>query len=277
MLIIKKINNNVALAASDAGEEVVVFGRGIGFHDMPYELSDESLIQRKFFNVPESLQQMMASLPDDVLIAASDISNEAADRLGCKLSPNLPFILADHLQFAVDRDDTEVTAPNPLCHEVAFIYPRELEVGEIGLDIVERRCGKRLAPSEATSIALHIVNAEVDGLGRAKDMDFIMKSTRVLDEVARVVEDQIGQPLDHSSYAFIRFLAHLRFLVRRLCKGSCTQTENSSLFIQAARDFPEAYRCAYAINRVFEKELNQTCTDEEILYLMMHFNRLRSS
>lgn len=55
MLILKKINNNVALAASDDGREVVVFGKGIGFHEMPYELVDESLIQRKFYNVPESL------------------------------------------------------------------------------------------------------------------------------------------------------------------------------------------------------------------------------
>ena len=49
MLILKKINNNVALAASDDGREVVVFGKGIGFHEMPYELADESLIQRKFY------------------------------------------------------------------------------------------------------------------------------------------------------------------------------------------------------------------------------------
>lgn len=47
--------------------------------------------------------------------------------------------------------------------------------------------------------------------------------------------------------------------------------------MQAARAFPEAYQCAYAINRVFEKEFNQSCSDEELLYLMMHINRLRSS
>ncbi|MZJ27504.1 hypothetical protein GT516_06680 [Collinsella sp. BIOML-A4] len=63
MLILKKINNNVALAASDDGREVVVFGKGIGFHEMPYKLADESLIQRKFYNVPESLQDMVGPFP----------------------------------------------------------------------------------------------------------------------------------------------------------------------------------------------------------------------
>lgn len=121
MLILKKINNNVALAASDDGREVVVFGKGIGFHEMPYELADESLIQRKFYNVPESLQDMVGTLPDDVLLAASDIACFASQQLGCKLSGGLPFILADHLQFAVQRDDDQLSAPNPLEHEVAFI------------------------------------------------------------------------------------------------------------------------------------------------------------
>ncbi len=277
MLILKKINNNVALAASDAGDEVVVFGKGVGFHEMPYELTDESLIQRKFYNVPENLQDMMVSLPDDILLAAGDIACDASQQLGCKLSGALPMILADHLQFAVQRDDDQVYAPNPLEHEVAFIYPRELEAGKRGLDIVEKHTGVRLGDNEATSIALHIVNAEIDGMGRAKDMDFVMKSTRVLDEVTHAVEEQIGHPIDTTSFAYIRFLAHLRYLVRRLVKGACQQTENSSLFMQAARDFPEAYQCAYAINRVFEKELNQSCSDEELLYLMMHINRLRSS
>lgn len=142
---------------------------------------------------------------------------------------------------------------------------------------MQKRTGAKLGQNEATSIALHIVNAEVDGMGRAKDMDFIMKSTRVLDEVTHSVEKQLGCSLDTASYSYIRFLAHLRFLVRRLVKGKCAQTENSSLFMQAARDFPEAYQCAYAINRVFEKEFKQSCSDEELLYLMMHINRLRSA
>lgn len=103
MLILKKINNNVALAASDAGEEIVVFGRGVGFPAMPYELKDESVIQRVFASVDEKLLGALQSISDEVLLAASDIVALAGETLDCGLSPNLLVSLADHIQYAVER------------------------------------------------------------------------------------------------------------------------------------------------------------------------------
>lgn len=277
MLILKKINNNVALACSDAGDEIVVFGRGVGFPEMPYELEDESVIQRIFTSVDESVAGVAGSISDDVLLAASDIADLAGKALDGKLSPNLPFMLADHLQFAVERDDQSIVVENPLAHEVAFVYPREHEIGLKGLDIVKERTGVQIPEVEATSIALHIVNAEVDGMGSAQDMDLVMKSTAAIQAITEIVEAQLGITLDRTSYAYVRFVAHLRFLVRRLMKGRMHETENSSLFRQAARDFADAYRCAAAINNYFMKTYNWSCSDEEMLYLMMHINRLRSS
>lgn len=277
MLLLKKINNNVAIAATDKGEEIVVFGKGVGFHEMPFYLEDESCVQRKFYDVPESLYEILNGITDELLLASSDIANLAAQELGCELSPGLPFILADHLQFAVNRNDQDLVAPNPLAHEVESIYPRELAVGKRGVEIVEERTGTRIADPEATSIALHIVNAEVDGAGRAKDMDFIMKTTRLLDVATEIVESTLGIQVDRTSYAYIRFLAHLRFLARRLMRGKAVPTDNLSLFYQASRDFPEAYNCAVQIDEAFTKEFNSNCSEEELLYLMMHVNRLKWS
>ena len=53
MEVYKKINNNVALARDAKGRELVVFGKGIGFASMPYELTDLSRIQRTFYDVNE--------------------------------------------------------------------------------------------------------------------------------------------------------------------------------------------------------------------------------
>lgn len=275
MLILKKINNNVALASTDTGEEVVVFGKGVGFHEMPYELEDESVIQRVFRDVDEKSIDGFEGISDEVLLVASDIVALADKALDCKLAGNLAISLADHLQYAVERAGEGVAIENPLSHEVAFVYPRETELGRRGIEVVRERLGVELPESEVTSIALHLVNAEVDGMGSAQDMDLVMKSTVILERATQIIEGQLGQTLDRTSYAYVRFVAHLRFLIRRLMRGSCKETENSGLFRQAARDFPDAYRCAAGFNEYLKREYNWSCSDEEMLYLMMHVNRLR--
>lgn len=277
MLILKKINNNVALAASDAGEEIVVFGKGVGFPAMPYELEDESVIQRIFVSGGDNSPEALCTVSDEVLLASSDIVDIAKGALECKLAHSLPFVLADHLQFAVERDADGIVLTNPLAHEIAFVYPREQELGMRGLEIVQKHTGVLLPESEATSIALHLVNAELDGMGSSQDMDLVLKSATALEQITQIVESHLGRNLDHTSYAYVRFVAHLRFLIRRLMKDGCKPTENSSLFRQAARDFPEAYQCASAINFYLEKSNHWSCSDEEMLYLMMHINRLKQS
>lgn len=275
MLILKKINNNVALASTDAGEEAVVFGKGVGFHEMPYELEDESVIQRVFRDVDEKSIDGFEGISDEVLLVASDIVALADKALDCKLAGNLVISLADHLQYAVERAGEGVAIENPLSHEVAFVYPRETELGRRGIEVVRERLGVELPESEVTSIALHLVNAEVDGMGSAQDMDLVMKSSVILERATQIIEGQLGQTLDRTSYAYVRFVAHLRFLIRRLMRGSCKESENSGLFRQAARDFPDAYRCAAGFNEYLKREYNWSCSDEEMLYLMMHVNRLR--
>lgn len=275
MLILKKINNNVALASTDTGEEVVVFGKGVGFHEMPYELEDESVIQRVFRDVDEKSIDGFEGISDEVLLVASDIVALADKALDCKLAGNLVISLADHLQYAVERAGEGVAIENPLSHEVAFVYPRETELGHRGVEIVLDRLGVELPESEVTSIALHLVNAEVDGMGSAQDMDLVMKSTVILERATQIIEGQLGRKLDRTSYAYVRFVAHLCFLIRRLMRGSCKETENSGLFRQAARDFPDAYRCAAGVNEYLKRDYNWSCSDEEMLYLMMYVNRLR--
>ena len=277
MLILKKINNNVALASSDAGEEIVVFGKGVGFPEMPYELEDESCIQRVFVSDGGNSPEALSTVSDEVLMAASDIVDLAKEALDCKLAPSLPFVLADHLQFAVERDAEGLVLTNPLEHEIAYVYPRERELGQRGIEVVRTHTGVQLPEAEATSIALHLVNAEIDGMGSSQDMDLVLKSATALEQITQIIESHLGRTLDHASYAYVRFVAHLRFLIRRLMKDSCKPTENSSLFRQAARDFPEAYQCAAAIDNYLKKTNNWSCSDEEMLYLMMHINRLKQS
>ena len=57
-------------------------------------------------------------------------------------------------------------------------------------------------------------------------------------------------------------------------KNQEEHTINSSLFEQASNDFPEVYSCVKKINDYLESEYGWSCSNEELLYLMMHVNRL---
>ncbi len=275
MLILKKINNNVALACSDAGDEVVVFGKGVGFPSMPYELEDLSVIEKTFVSDGGNSPDALTTVSDEVLRAASDINDLARANLGCKMAASLPFLLADHLQFAVERTRDGIEIKNPLAHDVARVYQREHELGVQGLAIVQDYTGVLLPAGEAASIALHLVNSELGTAAPAKNMDELLKTTKILEDIIGVVEAQVGFELDRTCYAYVRFVTHMRYLTRRLMTGTAVQTANLSLFHQAARDFPQTYKIAMAINQYLEHAHNWSCTDEEMLYLMMHLNQMQ--
>lgn len=279
MLVTKKINNNVALALDAHGAEIVVFGRGVGFPSTPYELSDMSKVQRVFRDVSAREAESLANISDEVLLAAADVAELAKMDLGAQLNPNLALTLADHLQFAFSQLKRGADPlPNPLEPEVKLIYPCEYRLGLTALGMIEARCGARLPNSEATSIALHLVAAESIGEEAAGNgLHLAVESTKIIERATRIVEEQLGLTIDRSSFAFARFAAHFRYLVGRLEREGSSSSGNSSLFREAARDFPDVYACARAISGYLQDEYGWTCTSEELLYLMMHINRLASS
>ena len=53
MWIVKNINNSCALGRDTDGQDVVVFGKGIGFRKAPYELTDLSRVSPEKVVLPE--------------------------------------------------------------------------------------------------------------------------------------------------------------------------------------------------------------------------------
>lgn len=275
----KKINNNVALGKDEAGHDVVVFGKGLGFHRMPYDLDDLSGVVRMFKDVGLGQAEMLAGIDDDVLLAASDIADFAHGELDVKLGPNLPLTLADHLQFAIERRKQGAEFANPLANEIASVYPLELSIGRTGVGIFNHRVKyANLPEDEAYNIAMHLVNNEVGGAGDKSSIHLVMESTRLVEGASKIIEATMNVRLSHDSYAYRRFAAHFRYLVARLSDGSPDEKSgNSSLFEEVRKDFPEVYDCVMQIQSYLFKECGWTCSNEELLYLMMHVNRLVAS
>lgn len=269
--IIQQINNNAALALDGAGNEIVVLGKGIGFPPVPYELTDLSKITRSFYDVDPRYMGMIGSLQQPVLLASADVMEQAESNLDCTLNPNLPFTLADHLQFAMERVAKGIDLNTPLAYDVQHLYPLEYELGELALDILQDYTGTRLPNAEAVNVALHLINAEAE----AEGMHDAMRVLRVIGEVDDIVEAQLHITLDKDSYHYSRFTMHLRYLIQRLASGKQVENAGGAMLRTLAREYPEIYLCARQVTRFLDKEYHWECNDEETLYLMLHINRVK--
>ena len=276
MLITKKINNNVAMAQDADGNELVVFGRGIGFRSTPYELEDTSIIQRVFHDVSPELLQTISSLSSEIIGASLDIVKVAEEMLDCKLNPNLYLTLADHLQFAAERVADGLVVENPLAAEIPSVYPAEYELGWRGVRIMADVTGIQLPEPEVYAIALHLVSAEADGGGFAGDIDSVMKVVHLIDDITQLLEQELSIQIDRTSHGYLRFTAHLRYLIKRLSSGDELTSENVELLKSVARDFPRSYVCSMRVVDYFQEQRGWKLTEAEQLYLMIYISRLES-
>ncbi len=272
MKLLRKINNNAAVAQDKRGREMVVLGRGVGFHPMPYELTDLSVVYRTFYDVDPQYYEMLSSLPEEALMAAADIAEQAEIALQAELNPNLPFTLADHIAFAQEREKQGIRLATPLHYDVQHLYPREYELGLQAMETVRLRTGTALPRAEAVNIALHIVNAELEG----SNLSSTLAAVEVLDEVTVLVERELGIALDRESYNYARFAMHIQFLVRRLSSGKVMEQGSGKMLSELSAEYPATYRCAQAVAKEIEQRHGWHCSSDEVLYLMLHIYRVQN-
>lgn len=271
MKLLRKINNNAAVAQDKRGREMVVLGRGVGFHTMPYELTDLSAIYRTFYDVDPKYFDMVSSLPEPVMLASAEIVEQAEIALDCELNPNLPFTLADHIAFALQREQKGIQIALPIAYDVRQLYPRECELGVRALEMVRLRTGSSLPHAESVSIALHIINAELEG----SDFSAMMAAMDVLEDVTALVERTLGVRLDRENYNYARFAMHIQFLVRRLRSGAAVHHNNGRLLDELAAEYPDAYSCARLVANQLEEKHGWHCSEDEVLYLLLHIHRVQ--
>lgn len=272
MEIVKKINNNVALAKDSAGNDLVVFGKGIGFPAMPYTLEDMTKVQRTFYDVGSKYLGMLADTPTEIVLAADDIAAEARDVLDCPLNPNLSFVLADHLNFAVQNVRKGLQIHTPIAYDIEHFYPREYALAIQGCEMLKEVLGVELPESEAVSITLHLINAEAE----VGDFHSAMITTKVIAEISDAVERYFDIKLDKAGFNYSRFATHMRYLVQRMLgAGPQKDSEASAKMVTTlAREYPNVYDCVSGIVKRLGAEYGWRFTQEELLYMMMHVYRV---
>lgn len=277
MRIKKVINNSILCAIDEKGNEMIVTGRGIGFQKKRGEFIDPDVVE-KIYRMEgkaeqKKLRELVEQIPIEHLELTQRLVEEVKGQIKQPLNESLIVTLADHISFAIQRMEQGIAFNNPLSGAIMCYYPTEFHLGQHCLKMIEQEYGIRLNEDEASFIALHIVNAELNtSMSEMHDM------TRLMDGCVRVTEFYYRKKFDRDSLDFNRFTVHLRYLVQRLYQNKplAEGTDESDVMFRELikRNCKEHYECARRIAAYIESNFEKKVSDEEKVYLTIHLKRL---
>jgi beta-glucoside operon transcriptional antiterminator len=271
---IRKYNNNIILA-DDNGLEVIALGKGLGFGVKQGCDVNMSLVEKVF--VPQETTQMhrfkdiLADLPYEYVILASKIVDYGKARLKQPLNQSIVIALADHLNFAVTRLKESIDIQMPLSRDIQHIYPEEFIIGEEALEIITQEIDFQLPQTEAAAIALHFVNAE----SKSSDMQITLKVTTITKEVIAIIEKYFSIVFDENSFAFMRFVTHLRnVILHYLVSDFKDESKDDGLYDLVKERYKKAFSCCEQIAKYFLKTQGWKISHNDLSFLVLHIHRL---
>ncbi|MBR3352069.1 MAG: PRD domain-containing protein [Erysipelotrichaceae bacterium] len=270
MKAIKRLNNNVVICLTAKGKEVIARGKGIGFHEMPYDIPLAD-IERTYYGVDDKYLSVIENIDDEYIELASEIVDYAKRKLDYSLTGNIVFTIADHLQFSVKRFQQGMNVKLPIIYDIQYLYPKEMDVGRQALKLIRERFKQYLPEDEAAMIAMHFINGQM--AEKAADSS---PEEKLVADITEIIEKEFGIEIDKKGFNYSRFVSHLNYLIRRSQNNELIRSENSSIYEKLKQDSPKAYLASEKITGYLLEKIKTTLTDEEKLYLILHINRLCS-
>lgn len=272
MKVIKKINNNVAVCLDNDGHELIAFGKGIGFPKTPYELTDLSKIWRTYYGINPSYLGLLNDIPEEVFKLSIKIVDFAKMKIENQINSNIIFTLADHINFAIERYKKGLDLKMPFVYDIQHLYEKEMQIGELAVELINKEMDLRLSKDEAVSIALHFINAENMQRNANDEQD----EKKIINDITELIEKDFEMSVDRESFNYSRFVTHLQYLMKRKETNTSITSTNQKLFDSMKKEFADTYRCVIHIQGYLKNQLNWNPSNEELLYLMLHINRLCS-
>ncbi len=272
MKIVKKINNNVAVGIDGRGHELIVFGKGVGFPSMPYELTDLKKIERTFYGISDYYLKLLEEIPEPIFRLSARIVDYARKHIRKEFSPNILFTLADHIQFVAERYEKHLLIHMPFSNDIQFLYEEEMDAGNYAVKLMTRELKIPVSVDEAYSIALHFINSE----NMLKETGGKPSDEKLIDEIVRIVEKDMQLLIHREGFNYSRFVTHLQYLLKRIRKQEQIVSGNRNMFESLKEEYKAIYECTEHIRSYLARTLHWRLNDEECLYLMLHINRVLS-
>lgn len=275
MMVVKKINNNVAICRDGSQRELIAFGRGIGFPPTPYELTDLGRIDRTFYNVNSKYIPLLADIPPEIVQFTADQMLALQDELPYETSSNLVLTLADHIAFAIERAGRGIYVQMPSIYEMELNYPAEVQAGRKMVAALRQKLKIKLPKGEVQGIAMHLINAQdkaLDGTVPGLEEQY----DEILDRITFIIEEELGVHVRRNTFNYARFATHVQYLLKRVLEQKHIDSENLQMYQSMQEEYPDISACVDKIARCLADVWSAELTEEERLYLILHVNRVCS-
>jgi len=273
VITIKKSLNNSMLLVDHDRQEMILFGKGIGFNAKPGTNIDMAQVEKIFLPLSDIKGRHFLSLTDTIPSEFFDISHEilvlARGICGDKLNSVLLLTLAEHLHFAVERCRKGQTVLNKLSWEVKRYYPREYSIGSQARARVNDKFNVELPEDESVNIAFHLINAS------AQDTDSSAhQQVELVNRLAAIVHYKLGKNTDTESVNYMRFINHLRYFSERVLAGKIVMSEEEDFYQELMRYRPDAMNVAFGIRDYVQDKYQLALPKDELTWLSIHISRL---
>ena len=203
-MIIKQIyNNNVILSENEAGDEIILVGRGIAFGMTRGSKVVEGRIEKKFElqdDVGQKFKTLVQDVPYKTILVSEEIIDYIKTQSTKRINDSIYVTLTDHIANMIERIKMGIVFDPTLLLNVKSLYKEEYRLGLKVTELLRQKLKIDIDDGEASFIALHIINAELDS-----NMQQMYEITAVIEEILNLVREDFQ--IDTENGQCDRFIA----------------------------------------------------------------------
>lgn len=270
MKIYKIINNNIISAKDENDSEIILMGKGLGFNKKKGDIVDEENIEKTYHldnkTHLERLINLLSSIPIEHIDLCLDIVSHIQNKFDYKLNENIYISLTDHISFAIKRREKGYIFTNPLLHEIKNIYKLEFDLGLYAVNYLNKNLDINFDEHEASSIALHIVDAEYD-----RNPSEIVSHIEDVKEIIKIInKGDLSENLYGKDYILYEYIEKF---ITRIQEGKQKKIDDKKLYYFIRSNYKKDFTTMLSVVNFVENKYKITVTDEEKTMLTLLINR----
>lgn len=274
-LTIKQIfNNNTAIVDLGDNQQAIVKGKGIAFNKSKNSKLDSQKIEKIFYldsvDSQKNLYFLLKDIPIDVVTTTYEIVDYAKKKFNYRVLDYIYITLSDHIYGAYKRYMDGQYKPSQI-PDMSDKYIDEYLIASQGVTIINHNLNIDLPISEMKNIALHFINAKGDKTTQQREVSKRIDFTKLIKYV--MVKNNIFRTQSNSNY-YDRFMVHLQYLAQRLNNMADDTGFDRKIELEMERNYPGSADIARQIFREIDKLMGVQLNSQELLYFIIHIQRI---